>query len=189
MKFTSISTYTLLLLAFSPGASSFVSNAGRFPARPLSTAPRSFTNVIPVSQVAHSSSELNLFGSRWRKTRQINSESKVGKAPITESEVRGLFELWNSALATGDSRIVASRYTKVCLTMACYIADCMLKLLLSNPFILRYAIREKSPVLLPTVSDQPRTNYDSVKNYFDTFLLKKPQGTTRLLHFAFSAHT
>ncbi|KAL7479448.1 hypothetical protein ACHAW6_005175 [Cyclotella cf. meneghiniana] len=145
MKFTSISTYTLLLLAFSPGASSFVSNAGRFPARPLSTAPRSFTNVIPVCRVAHSSSELNLFGSRWRKTRQINSESKVGKAPITESEVRGLFELWNSALATGDSRIVASRYTK-------------------------------SPVLLPTVSDQPRTNYDSVKNYFDTFLLKKPQG-------------
>jgi len=32
---------------------------------------------------------------------------------ITEEEVRALFDLWNSALATGDSRIVARRYTKV----------------------------------------------------------------------------
>ncbi|KAL7478623.1 hypothetical protein ACHAW6_009499 [Cyclotella cf. meneghiniana] len=144
MKFSSISKYALFV-AFIPDASSFVPNAVRFPACSTSTTPLSFTDVISVSQVARSSSELNLFGSRWRKTRQINSQSKVGKAPITESEVRGLFELWNSALATGDSRIVASRYTK-------------------------------SPVLLPTVSDQPRTNYDSVKDYFDTFLLKKPQG-------------
>jgi len=70
------------------------------------------------------------------------------KAPagdITEKEVRALFELWNSALATGDSRIVADRYIK-------------------------------KPVLLPTVSDKPRTDFDSVKDYFDAFLLKKPQG-------------
>ena len=45
---------------------------------------------------------------------------------ITETEVRALFELWNQALATGDSRLVAHRYIK-------------------------------SPMLLPTVSDQPRT--------------------------------
>jgi len=32
---------------------------------------------------------------------------------ITDKEVRALFDLWNSALATGDSRIVARRYTKV----------------------------------------------------------------------------
>ena len=56
-----------------------------------------------------------------------------------------LFELWNQALATGDSRIVASRYTK-------------------------------SPVLLPTVSDVPRTDFASVKDYFDSFLKKQPQG-------------
>ncbi|KAL7476329.1 hypothetical protein ACHAW6_002200, partial [Cyclotella cf. meneghiniana] len=68
----------------------------------------------------------------------------VGKAPITESKVRGLFELWNFALATGNSRIVALHYTK-------------------------------SPVLLPTVSDQPHMAYHSAKDYFDTFLLKKPQ--------------
>ncbi|KAL7534163.1 hypothetical protein ACHAXR_005682, partial [Thalassiosira sp. AJA248-18] len=65
---------------------------------------------------------------------------------ITEKEVRALFDLWNSALATGDSRIVADRYIK-------------------------------NPMLLPTVSDQPRTDFDSVKDYFDSFLLKKPQGT------------
>jgi uncharacterized protein (TIGR02246 family) len=34
----------------------------------------------------------------------------------------------------------------------------------------------KEAVLLPTVSDIPRTDYDSIKNYFDAFLLRKPQG-------------
>jgi uncharacterized protein (TIGR02246 family) len=37
----------------------------------------------------------------------------------------------------------------------------------------RYA---KYAVLLPTVSDTPRTDYASIKDYFDAFLLKKPQG-------------
>ena len=31
-------------------------------------------------------------------------------------------------------------------------------------------------MLLPTVSDVPRTDYASIKDYFDAFLLKKPQG-------------
>jgi len=69
----------------------------------------------------------------------------AAKAGITEEEVRALFSLWDSALATGDSRIVASRYTE-------------------------------SPVLLPTVSDTPRTDFDSIKDYFDGFLLKNPKG-------------
>jgi uncharacterized protein (TIGR02246 family) len=34
----------------------------------------------------------------------------------------------------------------------------------------------KEPVLLPTVSDTPRTDYALIKDYFDAFLLKKPQG-------------
>lgn len=67
-------------------------------------------------------------------------------ADINESQVRGLFELWNDALATGDSKIVADRYSK-------------------------------NPVLLPTVSDTPRTNYETIKSYFDVFLTKQPQGT------------
>jgi uncharacterized protein (TIGR02246 family) len=37
----------------------------------------------------------------------------------------------------------------------------------------RYA---KKSVLLPTVSDTPRTDYDSIKAYFVDFLKKKPQG-------------
>merc|ERR1719384_1732634 len=65
--------------------------------------------------------------------------------PITESEVKNLFHLWNDALATGDSSKVADRYSK-------------------------------QAVLLPTVSDVPRTDYALIKDYFDNFLLKKPQG-------------
>ena len=99
--------------------------------------------------VTTSSSALNLFGSNWLKQKAFNSnrpaEAKKSLSDINEKEVRALFELWNSALATGDSRIVASRYTK-------------------------------DPVLLATVSDQPRTDYASVKDYFDAFLQKKPQG-------------
>lgn len=114
MKFTSFSTYALFV-AFSPNASSFVPNAARSRSSP-SISHVSFNGPVDACSAARPSSELNLFGSRWRKTRQINSQSKVGKTPITESEVRGLFELWNSALATGDSRIVASRYTKVRVT-------------------------------------------------------------------------
>merc|ERR1712151_1220550 len=43
----------------------------------------------------------------------------------------------------------------------------------SDKVAARYA---KSPILLPTVSDLPRTDYKLIKNYFDDFLLKKPQG-------------
>jgi uncharacterized protein (TIGR02246 family) len=65
--------------------------------------------------------------------------------PITQSEVRSLFTLWNDALATLDPDIVAKRYSK-------------------------------QAVLLPTVSDTPRTDYGSIKNYFEAFLKRKPQG-------------
>jgi uncharacterized protein (TIGR02246 family) len=64
---------------------------------------------------------------------------------VNESQVRALFYLWNDALATLDSRIVAKRYSK-------------------------------DPILLPTVSDTPRTDYASIKDYFDNFLKLKPQG-------------
>ena len=37
----------------------------------------------------------------------------------------------------------------------------------------RYAAE---PILLPTVSDTPRTDFDSIKDYFDNFLKLKPQG-------------
>merc|ERR1712127_924923 len=65
--------------------------------------------------------------------------------PITEAEVKNLFQLWNMALATEDPDAVAMRYSK-------------------------------GAVLLPTVSDVPRTDYDLIKDYFVGFLKKKPQG-------------
>merc|ERR1719384_1310934 len=65
--------------------------------------------------------------------------------PITESEVRGLFSLWNNALATLDPKKVAARYAK-------------------------------EGVLLPTVSDVPRTDFASIEDYFVNFLKNEPQG-------------
>ena len=81
-----------------------------------------------------------------RRTFGSSATTSTVGLDITKDEVRALFSLWNKALATGDSRIVAKRYAK-------------------------------NPVLLPTVSDTPRTDYNTIKDYFDGFLLKQPQGT------------
>jgi len=91
--------------------------------------------------------ELGLFKTLKSKmgSNKLNRSARAGEGKISEEEVRALFYLWNDALATGDSRIVANRYTA-------------------------------SPSLLPTVSDKPRTDFDSVKDYFDAFLKKQPQG-------------
>lgn len=94
--------------------------------------------VTSSAKVAPSSkTELGLFFRKAKATAEAE--------PITEEEVRSMFSLWNNALATGDSRLVAKRYAE-------------------------------DAVLLPTVSDVPRTDYALIKDYFDNFLLKKPQG-------------
>ena len=64
---------------------------------------------------------------------------------LSEEEIKGLFDQWNSALATLDSSTVAKRYAA-------------------------------NAVLLPTVSDKPRTDFDSIKDYFDNFLKLEPRG-------------
>jgi len=83
----------------------------------------------------------------WKISHHHSSVMPEGvlPAPISEDEVRGLFDLWNDALATLDSSEVAARYSK-------------------------------EAVLLPTVSDLPRTNKDLITDYFDGFLQKLPQG-------------
>jgi len=74
-------------------------------------------------------------------------EMTAAPAPITEKETRELFQTWNKALATLDPDQVASCYSK-----------------------------KTAPCLLPTVSDVPRTDYDSIKAYFVDFCKKEPQG-------------
>ena len=83
----------------------------------------------------------------WKISQHHSSVMPEGTKPqpITEEEVKNLFQLWNSALATEDSDAVAKRYAN-------------------------------NAVLLPTVSDVPRTDYGLIKDYFDGFLKKKPQG-------------
>jgi uncharacterized protein (TIGR02246 family) len=67
-----------------------------------------------------------------------------GPNDVSENDICNLFSLWNNALATCQSQIVAKRYAR-------------------------------DAVLLPAISDEPRMDYDSIKNYYDTFLLKRPQ--------------
>jgi uncharacterized protein (TIGR02246 family) len=83
----------------------------------------------------------------WKISQHHSSVMPEASKPqaITQEEVRNLFQLWNSALATEDPDAVASRYAK-------------------------------QAVLLPTVSDVPRTDYALIKDYFVGFLKKKPQG-------------
>ena len=75
----------------------------------------------------------------------IMPEGIVTAQPITKDEVRGLFDLWNNALASKDPVKVARRYSK-------------------------------SAVLLPTVSDIPRTDFPGRVDYFTNFLKLEPQG-------------
>ena len=133
MKFASFA----VALAAASTASAFAPSSSSSATRAIAS------NPLVAAPVARADTSLNLFG--FGKLKKFNKPAKAGKDDITEAEVRALFELWNSALATGDSRIVASLYTK-------------------------------APVLLPTVSDQPRTDFASVKDYFDAFLKKSPQG-------------
>lgn len=73
-----------------------------------------------------------------QNTRKYDGDSS------TQAEIRALFYLWNDALATGDSRIVAARYAE-------------------------------DAVLFPIDSDIPRMDPGSIQEYFDSFLIKKPQ--------------
>ena len=75
----------------------------------------------------------------------IMPEGIVTAQPITKDEVRGLFKLWNNALASRDPVKVANRYSR-------------------------------SAVLLPTVSDIPRTDFPGRVDYFTNFLKLAPQG-------------
>ena len=66
----------------------------------------------------------------------LEAQRKKSEAEVLGPEqVRGLFQLWNNALATLDPEQVAARYSK-------------------------------NAILLPTVSDTPRTTKESITDYF-----------------------
>ncbi len=69
----------------------------------------------------------------------------LADGPLSEDDVRSMFSLWDAALATEDSRIVATMYGQ-------------------------------NATLLPTLSDRVRTDFDGIKDYFDSFLAKDPRG-------------
>ena len=75
------------------------------------------------------------------------AKAEVAKSCVvpTDDEVAGLFDRWNSSLATGEPAQVAANY-------------------LDNA------------VLLPTVSNEMRTDTSSIEAYFVDFLAKKPVG-------------
>ena len=131
----------------------FLAAAGTAGAFTIGVQPASYGVRSPSSAFSLEESTTALHGRRRKGAKKrtfgkvkLNSDTTSGAAKdITESEVRALFSLWNNALATGDSRIVAKRYAK-------------------------------ESILLPTVSDTPRTDFASIKDYFDAFLLKQPQG-------------
>jgi uncharacterized protein (TIGR02246 family) len=79
------------------------------------------------------------------KSKKSSEPMMAEVSTLTDEEVRSQFFLWNQALQTKDSNIVAKRYSK-------------------------------TPVLLPTISNIPRTDVASIKDYFDNFLQKKPSG-------------
>lgn len=138
MKFTTAALLSVLAIAGTFDTSGVTAFA---PATPV-VSHMATSNTLAPSSATELNMGLRSFFSRKKKIAQ----STAGK-DITKDEVRALFSLWNNALATGDSRLVASRYAV-----------------------------KTGAVLLPTVSDVPRNDFDSIKDYFDAFLLKEPQG-------------
>lgn len=78
----------------------------------------------------------------------VNSAEAVDSASchtLSERQVAGLFDRWNTALATGDPTQVSALY-------------------------------RPDALLLPTLSDQARTNTAGIEDYFKGFLSKHPTG-------------
>jgi uncharacterized protein (TIGR02246 family) len=80
------------------------------------------------------------------RTRQFTGNHLKEAEIIVDKEfIRGLFDKWNNALATGDPQIVTQLYAP-------------------------------HATFLPTLSNKPRSDHESINNYFQTFLQKRPSG-------------
>jgi hypothetical protein len=122
-----------------------------------------------------------LFSSVVKRTTTTSGQTR-GFGTIAKDEVRALFGAWNDALATGDSRVVASRYAEgatLLPTVRCTITIVVVVVIVGLMNTCIFALNILCLFSLDgttQVSDIPRTDFDSIKNYFDTFLQKKPQG-------------
>jgi uncharacterized protein (TIGR02246 family) len=76
---------------------------------------------------------------------EIKETNTTASSLATKEDIRNLFNLWNDAVLTGNSQIVAQLYAK-------------------------------DATLLPTLSNKARNTPESIRDYFDKFLLKKPAG-------------
>jgi hypothetical protein len=87
-------------------------------------------------------------------------------ATTSKEEIRALFDRWNDALITGDPAAVAELYF-----------DAQDE---TTPRTTQKRDEDeknnRSILLLPTLSNEPRTNLASVENYFAAFLKRKPRG-------------
>ena len=126
MKFSSITLFAV--------ASLLTGSNAEVQARSLAQADNISENVV---------SNLSFAQAVKKSTGERNLQNATN--PVTKAEVRSWFSLWDQALATGDSRIVAEMY-------------------------------DVDGTLLPTLSDRVRTDFDGIKDYFDSFLAKEPRG-------------
>lgn len=78
-------------------------------------------------------------------TLPVHADTQQSCAAVSEEQVAGLFERWNSSLATKDPAKVTENYAS-------------------------------DAVILPTVSNKPRTTPSEIEDYFVEFLKKDPQG-------------
>jgi len=107
--------YIAIAFTLATGSTGFAPTAGALYSIANSVDSAAFSEAAYVTSTSSRSTSRSLLGST-KAARKFNAPAKSkskSKGAVTEGEVRALFELWNSALATGDSRIVASRYTKV----------------------------------------------------------------------------
>jgi uncharacterized protein (TIGR02246 family) len=102
------------------------------------------------------------------------SKSPGPGTKVTEDQIRNLFYIWNDALGKMVDTFMFL-FVRRCVVCISNVPICFLfaDTLDSDVVAKRYS---KEAVLLPTVSDVPRTDYESIKSYFDAFLLQKPQG-------------
>lgn len=96
-------------------------------------------------------------GSATERQQGTKQRQAVLPPTVTEEQVRGWFEEWNNAMATGDPKVVADRYVP-------------------------------SAVMLPTISDKPRTTPQEILEFYQLFLWSRPRARALQSYVTVSTH-